>query len=360
MPIETIDLSDSKYDRYLRGFYGKDWTLCVGAGICRGILPDWAELTRRLTNKCFRTSWNSDEFRQKSSEIGFSLDSWIQGCYNKMLSEGKTLTDFNKVLEDTLYEDLLLEADRQQLRASMILLFNSPKMLNKKQMLKLCDFFESKYSSTTLLQLVFALIKRSDAMKLPSSIVTFNADCLLYSLLGLFEIKMNLVKTGKFSMPPDRYKRVTRKFQTWSNCIPIFHLHGSLSPTGNTANEDSRDSLIFLESSYSEVAGSMYSWAQTSFLYLAQCNKLVFLGLSMSDPNIRKWLAWTHQGYIEELNLVKSKSRDIVSLNHLWIRTKASSPGLQTFLDISLRHLGVKIGLINSWSDLGSIMSRIM
>jgi hypothetical protein len=361
MPIETLDLTESKFENYLKSFTQQNWTLCVGAGICKGILPDWYNLTHSLVNKCFNKTWTAVEFEKASKEVGFSLDSWIQGCANKMISNGKTIEEFNKILEQELYEPLLLEADKENLRNDIIQIFESPKKIKKKALYKICDFFERKYSHTTLIQLINTLLNNPEDYKLPNSIITFNADSLLHSLLVIFNIKIESDRTGIYHCPTEPFRKVTRSYQHWADCIPIFHLHGSLSPHLETTKEtisDTRDSLIFLESSYSQVASSMHSWAQSNFLYLAQNSKMVFLGLSMSDPNIRKWMAWANQLYIDELNQLKGERT--MSLSHLWIKTKSSNDDIQEFMDVSLRHLGVKIGLIENWGEVENTLLKIM
>ncbi len=359
MAIDTIILSESKYENYLRQFSTTSWILNVGAGICVGILPDWFDLTLNLVNQTFGKSWDKKSFKKISDDVGFSLDSWIQGCYNKLISQGKSAEEFNKLLENALYKDLLDNADKSGVKEPLITLFESPKTIKIKQFFKLYDFFESNYSWTSLIQIVKALVLVDNKAKLPSAIITFNADSLLHSLIILYSIKHQFDSTGKFSIPKEPFRKVTRTFQTWGNSIPIFHLHGSLSPTGTkNVMKDSRESLIFMESSYNEVASNMYSWAQTNFLYSAQNCKMVFLGLSMSDPNIRRWLSWTHQAFISELSV--ETNGKAMSLPHLWIRTKSSSSDVQDFMNFSLRHMGVKIGLIDDWGKVEETLSKIM
>ena len=360
MPIETLQFDDPKYQNYLRSFSQQDWTLCIGAGVCKGILPDWNDLTHRLVNKCFSRSWTLAEFEEASKEVGFSLDSWIQGCANKVVSEGKTIDDFYNILEFELYDPLLQKADSIGIKNDLIKIFESPKGLKKASLFKVCDFFEQEYGHTTLMQLVNVLLSDSESYKLPSSIVTFNADSLLHSLLVIFNIKRESEKKGELYLPKEPFRKVTRTYQHWAQSIPIFHLHGSLSPQSSEirTNGDARDSLIFLESSYSEVASSMNSWAQTNFLYLAQHTKMVFLGLSMSDPNIRRWMSWVNDSYISQLSELRQEHT--ISLNHLWIRTESNKKDIQEFLDVSLRHLGVKIAILKGWSEVEKTLKKIM
>lgn len=359
MPIETIDLADSKYDNYLRSFTNQSWVLCLGAGICAGILPSWKELTRRLVNSSFGYNWDDPTFTNKLSEVGFSLDSWIQACLNHLLAKGKSLSDFHLALEECLYSDLLDKADKENLKSEMLKLLESPKKLRKKHVYRLCAFFDLHYKNSSLLQIVHSLVERKADAKMPHAVLTFNADSLLHSLITLYSIKHHSALKGKYHMPPEEFRKVTRSFQSWAYSIPIFHLHGSISPTVTPGNpRDSRDALIFLESSYSEVANNMYSWAQSTFLFSATHSKLVFVGLSMSDPNIRKWLAWTNQAYQSELKTAtRGKGK---SLTHLWIRPKAADAETQGVLDISLHHLGTKIGLVQDYGKIGEAITKIM
>jgi len=360
MPTQTIDLLHPNYNKSLTKIH-LDWTLCLGAGICKGILPDWFDLTNKLVNRCLGFSWNAKTFKEQTELVGFSLDSWIQGCLNHHIISSKgNLASFNEILEEELYRDLLDNADKYKIKDAVIKLFEEPKKLSTKDLFAVCDFFEKEYGGTTLLQLIKVLLQPSDKVNLPKSIVTFNADSLLYSLLVLFNIRNNNIGQTVISNPKEPYRKITKPYQTWGNNIPIFHLHGSISPkikSTKTPN-DSRDNLIFLESSYTKVAGSMFSWAQTNFLYFAQNDKLIFLGLSMSDPNIRRWLSWTAENYSKELQ--QKIASDILSLRHLWIKTKMKSSETQSFIDVSLHHLGVKVALIDSWGHLEKGLMNIM
>jgi len=78
----------------------------------------------------------------------------------------------------------------------------------------------------------------------------------------------------------------------------------------------------------------------------------------MTDPNIRRWLNWSSEKYISELH-IKTR-RNTLSLRHLWINTIAKDQDEQLFMDVSLHHLGVKIGLIDNWKLLEPALRNIM
>jgi hypothetical protein len=67
---DSIDLKDKKYFAYLKN---TEWTLCLGAGVCDKMLPNWSELTRRVVNECFGLTWDKPKFESETSKIGFSL-----------------------------------------------------------------------------------------------------------------------------------------------------------------------------------------------------------------------------------------------------------------------------------------------
>jgi len=360
MPSHTIHIDEEKYKKHISGMHKNNtWSLCVGAGICRNILPDWFELTRRIVNKTFKYNWDHDTFKENSELMGFGLDAWIQGSLNHHVNIDKgTKTSFNKILETELYRDLLNEAAKNKLDVQIKTFFEKPKSLNKKDMLRVYDFFEKRYANTTLIQLVKVLVEDPDNISLPQSIITLNADSLLYSLLILFSIKQHNAGKTSFEIPEEKYRKITKPYQTWGNKIPIFHLHGSISPSINDKILDNRDNLIFLEDSYNQIAGSMHSWAQSTFLYTAQNNIITFLGLSMSDSNLRRWLGWTATNHSLELN--KNAKNPVITLRHLWIKTEQKDKELQKFSDVSLHHLGVKVALINSWNTVGKSLLHIL
>lgn len=339
----------------------QEWTLCLGAGVNKGILPDWSDLTLNMINKVFKFGWNKTEFENHNKNIGFSYDSWIQTCLNKQIQNGSAIESFHNLLENELYSDLLAKADGDGLKELMQRFLNKP-MMKKNETKKIVRFFEKNYTGTTLLQIVDALIVDTAKYQLPGSIITFNADPLLYSLL----IAYNQEKYATLAHPKatEPFKPILKSYHTWGQKIPIFHLHGSIFPdlvvagSKKKKSKDGRDNLIFLESSYTKVAGSMFTWAQTNFLYHALNTKMLFFGISMIDPNIRKWLNWTSQNINAELTTYKDD--DTIANRHIWLKPKPVDSKLQDFYQSSLQHLGVKMGWIDNYSQVGAAMLNLM
>jgi len=338
----------------------QDWTLCLGAGINKNILPDWSDLTLNVINTVFKFGWDKAAFEKNNKSIGFSYDSWIQACLNRHIADGFKIEKFHKILENEIYKDLFLQAEKDGIKSLLKEFLCNPK-LGKNHRKKIISFFERHYLNTTLMQIVDVLTNNPNDYKLPGSIISFNADTLLYSLLMVYnDEKYSSLKTIHAKEP---YKMMLKSYHDWGDKIPIFHLHGSLFPEvpvkkGKTQKQDGRDNLIFLESSYSKVAGSMFTWAQTNFLYYALNTKIIFLGLSMSDPNIRKWLNWTAENINADLS--SYKKTDIKSTQHIWLKPRPCNKNIQSFLQDSLAHLGVKMGWIDNYDQVKDSLLNIM
>ncbi|VVV00452.1 MULTISPECIES: SIR2 family protein [Mesonia] len=340
-----------------------NWTLCLGAGICKGILPDWFDLTRNVVNEIFNFNWSENDFKENIDKIGFSLDSWLQAALNKNLKDGNTIDDFNFILEKNLYQNIIRKAEDYRLGEALAVMIHNPHWIKKKESIGIVEFFEKEYSNSTLIQLKNILLDSDDKLTRPESIITFNADPLLHSLVVIFGVYNHYKKTGEYNYPQEDYVRVTRPFETGrEKKIPILHLHGAIYPqipVDRKIKNDSRDNLIFAESSYSKAAATMSGWAQNVFSYTATNSKMIFLGLSMSDPNIRKWLNWSTENINNQLDSFKGDDNNKI-IKHIWIQPKPINESTQKFLENSLIHLGTKPGWINSWQDVEKGILNLM
>tara|TARA_R110001592_G_scaffold93054_1_gene270492 strand:+ start:1728 stop:2810 length:1083 start_codon:yes stop_codon:yes gene_type:complete len=355
---DSIEIKSNKAFNYLNN---NPWTLVLGAGICKNILPDWMDLTLGVVNETFNFSWDWKEFKAKSDDVGFSLDSWLQAALNKYIQDGKSVDDFNLLLEKHLYGDFLKKAQTFGVEEAIKVMIHNPHWLKQDELLKVIDFFETHFPNCTLLQLVNALLDSDPKIYRPESIITFNADPLLHSLLIVYGIKLHYEKTGEYNFPIEDYVRVTRPFESGDKKIPILHLHGAIYPqfpSKRKLKTDSRDNLIFSETSYTRTAGIMNSWAQNVFSYKSTHNRMVFMGLSMSDPNIRRWLSWSAENINTQLEVFTGASNSVVK--HLWIKPKSTDKKLNDFFSYSLIHLSTKPGWIDNWGDVNKGLLNLM
>lgn len=351
---------DTKYRGHISS---GNWTLCVGAGISRGIVPTWNELTRRVVNKVFSANYTLDKFDDIVSNAGWGLDGWIQAAANEYILAGNSIEEFYFLLENALYGDLREKAKLENIEDQVVAALNEPRNISKEDVSLVCNFFEKNYKNTSLLALAKSLITTLDSPeKLPSSIITFNADTLLHTIIELFQRHLHYNKPPPHSHPKYFFKTILRSTGGIpKQKIPIFHCHGAIKPKANGKSQnsyDSRDRLIFLEREYLKVATSASVWPENIFMFNAQANKMVFLGLSMSDPNIRRWMATANQINLNDLEVVAKTN--VITPKHIWITTRTGDPILDKIKQVSLSHLGVRPGWIDKWSELESAFDNLL
>lgn len=194
-------------------------------------------------------------------------------------------------------------------------------------------------------------------------VITFNADDLLEQSIAA------LAKTtGDTTLRECPITKVISRashhpmHRTGLKAVPIYHLHGYLPrKKGATAwHEDGSDSLVFTDSQYWASGSWPTSYANRVMLNALHDSHCVFIGLSMTDPNILRWLATRYQ----EIKADKQQqflARPKVSQSatdraiqqalrrHYWIRA-GTSDGSGLLSEVLLER-GVTTIPISSWAD---------
>jgi len=145
-----------------------------------------------------------------------------------------------------------------------------------------------------------------------------------------------------------------------SGRIPYYFIHGLLPIPSNVKKRkliESTDKLIFSESEYLQLANSVFSWQSSVFLEVSSTTSIVFIGVSLSDTNMRRWLSWIHKNRINELELKHSYSG--ASTTHYWLTVAPSSVDEKAWIESSVDYLGVRIIWLDSWDQIGEAL-RLM
>ena len=352
MPNYSFDATDPQRRNLLKS---GEWALCVGAGICNPIMPDWATVTRRMLARAYGTPVDALEIETITKALGWSLDSLLQHALNSYQVAGRSLENFNSDLADELYGNILAAAAATGLDGALSKFLSNPFSRDPNQMLQLESFFSSTYPGSSLMQLARLLIRAKNASRGPASVLTFNADVLLHAALTLLEIRASN-STSDHLNPDFHYRALYRSTDRPNGKVPIYHIHGSITP--KPSNREAREKLVFPESSYSQLAASVYAWPQTVFLSIAQASRIVFVGLSMSDPNIRRWLSWCNGYRLGEIS--QFGPSPAFSAPHLWITTSTSDARVQRAKSSGLLHLGVRTAFIPSWDVLEHALANLV
>jgi len=141
------------------------------------------------------------------------------------------------------------------------------------------------------------------------SIITFNFDDLIEQALSKDKIKHKAI------------------FHEGQRCgateLPIYHVHGFLPQSGTITSDNE---VVFSEDAYHSQFIDSFSWANLVQLNHLNQNSCVFIGLSMTDPNLRRLL---------DVSMRKNPDR---VLNHYVVKRKYVVAEMRA----QLEKLGVK------------------
>jgi|HubBroStandDraft_6_1064221.scaffolds.fasta_scaffold20470_3 hypothetical protein len=238
-------------------------TLVLGAGISmpRGI-PDWNTLAKRI--------WQ-DVFKDKA-------DPWSQ---HKLGSSPQELPQFLPIIFELAYQRLgesrFLEILKGHLYAQAKCPFQDP------------SFAQSKESLAVLGRLMVAEHKRGAGRRI-TSVVTLNADDFIEqavaSVCGVKDEFRQTDVVGAINRSTHRLLVPAPK-----EPIPIYHVHGFLPSDLWHEGKGPKHMLVFTDLQYWSTSATGSSFANrvvSSALSEGQC---VFIGVSMRDINLLRWLA---------------------------------------------------------------------
>jgi hypothetical protein len=326
----------------------RGWTLCVGAGISKPAFPDWKALVGQVM--ALDESCPSD-IRGISTDLlaQYSADSVLAAAIERLGISPATLSD-------ALYAQIRTQLPAREWNAfAKILAWSVPGDWDEKQWRAFQSTIEREWPGLTSTQIARAVASVSGTSVAPRSVLTFNAEPLLYSQLNCYsrlylehnKKAFDLVVRSTSSRAPDR--------------IPYFCIHGLLpipDQVKRGKSVESVDKLIFSECDYLTLANSNYSWQSNNFISAASNTNMVFIGLSMTDPNIRKWLAWVSTLRNQEIQAFGPAPA--ASTQHYWIQPHPSSPAMSRWIEALVAHLGVRLIWIESWAHVEQTLGMML
>lgn len=108
------------------------------------------------------------------------------------------------------------------------------------------------------------------------SVVTYNFDDLIERQLETQSIRHHSIYTDNEFTDPDE--------------LPIYHVHGFLPENTNTYESLDKSTLVFSEEGYHLIYSDSYHWSNLVQLSNLRDNHCLMVGLSMTDPNLRRLL----------------------------------------------------------------------
>ena len=314
-------------------------TLVLGAGVStpRGI-PKWDKLAKVVWQRVFpsRSSpWIEDDHGQLPQAVPQFLPIVFELVYRE-LGEAK----FFEVLQECLYANATYPVDDR-------------------------SFGKSTESLAVVARVIVNEYKRRQRRRV-DAVITFNAD--------------DLIEKAVFALQSDDAERAVHSVARsthflpaffGANWIPVYHIHGFLPskpPLRSTRElyEIYEHMLVFTDVQYWSTSAGAMSFANRIMASALSEGRCIFIGLSMTDINLLRWLAlrtlerdrddaegrrratWVGSGFERSLRLQ--------FVRHFWIRPDSNDPS--GFLSEFLRLRGVESIQIPGW--YGESFSRLM
>ena len=214
----------------------------VGAGASQAYgLPGWRSLVLELMYESTR----SELFEGHTTPYQRALSSWLADYCAFDLT----------VLASAVREQVGSESERRttfarKLRELLYALYKPPAS-----------------SEPTILRSIAQLARQGEL----ATIITFNFDDLLEEELRAAGVQHYSVWNGNWGE---------------GRGVPVIHAHGFLPREGPL----DPDSIVFAEDDYHDLSQQLFHWSQVEIIQSLRKHTALFVGLSMTDPNLRRLL----------------------------------------------------------------------
>ena len=329
------------------------WSLCIGAGTSLPIFPDWYSLSEQLAHNLV-PDLPIDITQMKAA--GFSPDSLIQ-----MVKNACTLSDheFAMRMSEVLYTNLksnIAPADWDTV--SKVLQSDHLSNASIQEWKTFISYRDSVLNDTTANAIAPVILKAIENDVAPKSIISFNAEPILLIILNSLILEKD--RDADHPYPKKVFCKMTNGISSQGNKqIPFFFCHGLLPINENAHTfSTSLGKLVFLEEEYLQLANNSFSWQATTFLSACTTQQIVFIGTSLTDPNMRRWLSWVHTNRLNEMR--QNGINVECSTQHYWIRTIPEDKNTIPWIEAIVSHLGIRIIWIENWSQSALALEKIL
>lgn len=332
------------------GEEGQSWALCIGAGTSSPLLPDWFTLVDNIVhNFCDKKDVIE---KDKLKQMGFSADAMLQAIKNHLILDDD---NFMNIISDEVYDPIKNCVTKNQWNAfCKISNMNNIPGITPSIWSDFIEIRNGVLNKITANQLAQVVIKSIQKNREPASILTFNGEDVFFALLQSYYQEANIGNTSKFD------KIVNGISYHDTNRIPYIHCHGVIPIKGEKPirGKIASDKLIYSEVDYLQIANNAFSWQSSSFIDACLHNKVVFVGVSMTDSNMRRWLSWLHSNKINELKV--NGLRADCTTEHYWINKKKNTKQEMHWCEEAVAHLGVRVIWIDDWSEAGLALEKMI
>lgn len=258
LPVGAAAVNRSDLDGLRRAWKYRDLVLCLGAGVSLPYgLPSWNNLVLELL---FEQAQGTRHLGSMWPHYRRAVAAWMTDYfdYSPLVLARMVERDLRKRAgkAERGDEDLFLQRLRQHLYAN----WRKPK-------------------ARTALEAIGELVAKGRRSSGVASIVTFNFDDLL---------ERELARRGVAT------KSVIGPERQLGSGLPVIHAHGFIPRSGALE----RANLVFTEPDYHRLTESVFHWGLSEIVERLRKSTVLFIGLSMSDPSLRRLLDASHNSKI--------------------------------------------------------------
>ena len=181
------------------------------------------------------------------------------------------------------------------------------------------------------------------------AVVTYNFDDLLEVNLKNYDIKFHSLYSEMDYTAPDE--------------LGIYHVHGFLPRNADEYEQLSEGLLIFSEDGYHNLYNDPYSWANITQLNFLRETTTLMIGLSLTDPNLRRLLSISnrrkriakHFVILKRNNFSENSNNDGIRANILDSFNIVNNELQELFFE----QLGLKIIWVESYNEIPELIESI-
>lgn len=179
------------------------------------------------------------------------------------------------------------------------------------------------------------------------AVVNYNFDDLIEKALKKLRVKFHSI--------------YSEGMLTASDEIGIYHVHGFLPQNKEVYNDLSKSLLVFSEEGYHKLMIDPYNWANMNQLNFLCNHTCVFIGLSMTDLNLRRLLEIAAQKRMDD----NFECRHYAIMRKFEIKN-SSNDSIKSFENVNeslqesfFREMGINVIWIKEFSEIPKILKEI-